>query len=233
MTLMVKNLPAMQETQVQSLGWEDLLEKGMATHSSVLAWRVPLFLPGKLHRGAWRGLWRVRHSWVTTTFTFKDIQDKLSSRQLYTGAWRAGPRSGLAIWIVSHYIDGIHVILQGALVVKKLPANAGDIRDAGSIPGLGRTPGGGHGNPLQYCCLENPMERGAWWTIVHRVTESQTQLRQQLCIALWKVNHSTRYSKSGPQSESEIIRKILYVYFSLNGFQQILWKYSVSKTGFE
>ena len=48
------------------------------------------------------------------------------------------------------------------LVVKNPPANAGDIRDVGSIPGLGRFPGEGHGNPLQYSCLENPVDRGAW-----------------------------------------------------------------------
>ena len=57
-------------------------------------------------------------------------------------------------------------------VVKSLPANAGDIRDAGFIPGLGRSPGEGNGNPLQYHCLENPMVRGAWWATVHRVAES-------------------------------------------------------------
>ena len=57
-------------------------------------------------------------------------------------------------------------------MVKNLSANAGDIRDSGSIPGLGRSPGGGHGNPLEYSCLENPMDRGAWQAIVHRVTES-------------------------------------------------------------
>ena len=51
---------------------------------------------------------------------------------------------------------------QAALVVKTLPANAGDIKDEGLIPGLGRFPGGGHGNPLQYSCLENPMDGGAW-----------------------------------------------------------------------
>ena len=48
------------------------------------------------------------------------------------------------------------------LVVKNSPANAGDLRNTGSIPGLGRSPGGGNGNPLQYSCLENPMDRGAW-----------------------------------------------------------------------
>ena len=57
-------------------------------------------------------------------------------------------------------------------MVKNLPANAGDIRDVGLIPGLGRSPGGRHGNPLQYSCLENPMDRGAWWAAVHRIAES-------------------------------------------------------------
>ena len=66
---------------------------------------------------------------------------------------------------------------QVALVVKNLPANAGDVRDTGSIPGSGRSPGGGHGNPLQYSCLENPMDREAWWATVHRVTQSWTRLK--------------------------------------------------------
>ena len=56
-----------------------------------------------------------------------------------------------------------------ALVVKNLPANAGDIRDTALIPGSGRSPAEGHGNPLQYSCLENPMDRGAWWATVHGV----------------------------------------------------------------
>ena len=61
-------------------------------------------------------------------------------------------------------------------VVNNPSANAGDIRDAGAVPELGRSPGGGHGNPLQYSCLENPMDRGAWQAIVSRVTNSWTQL---------------------------------------------------------
>ena len=60
---------------------------------------------------------------------------------------------------------------QVPLVVKNPLANAGDIRDAVSIPGSERSPGGGHDNPLQYSCLENPMDRGVWWATVHRVTE--------------------------------------------------------------
>ena len=62
-------------------------------------------------------------------------------------------------------------------MVKNPPADAGDLRDEGSVPGLGRSSGGGHGNPLQYSCLENPMDRGAWWATVHAVTKSQTQLK--------------------------------------------------------
>ena len=61
-----------------------------------------------------------------------------------------------------------------ALVVKNLPVNAGDIRDMVSTPGLGRSLGGGNGNPLQYFCLENTMDRGAWRPTVHGVTKSQT-----------------------------------------------------------
>ena len=62
----------------------------------------------------------------------------------------------------------------GGSVVKNVPANAGDVRDVGSIPGLGRSPGGGHDNPLHYSCLENLINRGAWWAMVHRVTKSWT-----------------------------------------------------------
>ena len=67
---------------------------------------------------------------------------------------------------------------QVVLVVKNLPANAGDQRGVGSIPRLGRSPRGGHGNPLQYSCLENPMDRGAWWVTVPRVAKSSTRLKQ-------------------------------------------------------
>ena len=66
---------------------------------------------------------------------------------------------------------------QVALVVKNPPAKAGDLREAGSIPGSGRSPGVGQGNPLQYVCLENHMDRGAWWATVHGASKSGTWLR--------------------------------------------------------
>ena len=65
-----------------------------------------------------------------------------------------------------------------ALVVKTPPAIANDVRYVGSIPGLGRSRGGGHGNPLEYSCQENSLDRGAWWVTVHRVTKSQTRLKR-------------------------------------------------------
>ena len=66
---------------------------------------------------------------------------------------------------------------QVALVVKNLPVNAGDIRDASSVPGSGRSPGRSHGNPLQYFYLGNPMDREAWRATVHRIAKSWTQLK--------------------------------------------------------
>ena len=103
-----------QETQVQSMGLEDLLEKGMASHSSILA-------PPTRKRG------------------LKEI--------------------------FVDFPDG-----------SEIKASACNVGDLGSIPGLGRSPGEGNGNPLQSSCLENPMDRGAWPATVHGVTKSQTLL---------------------------------------------------------
>ena len=87
----------------------------------------------------------------------------------------------LSLLVLKYASCSIRICLFGAsqvvLVVKNLLANAGDIRDAESIPGLGRSPGEGHDNPLQYFCLKNPMDRRAWWAMVHRVTKSWTQLK--------------------------------------------------------
>ena len=129
------------ETQVWSLDWEDALEEGMATHSSILTWRIPWTEePG----GLWSmGSQRVGHDWATDLI------------------W-----SDLFPWAS-----------QVVLVVKNPPANA-YVTDVGSILGSGRCPTGGHGNPLQCSCLENPMNRGTWRAIVHRVTKSQTWLKR-------------------------------------------------------
>ena len=70
-------------------------------------------------------------------------------------------------------------------MVKNLSADAGDLGDTSSIPGWGRSPGEGNGNPLQYSCLENPMDRGAWWVTVHRITKSQTLLGTFLLVSFF------------------------------------------------
>ena len=111
------------------------LEREIATHSSILAWRIPgMGEPiGLLSMGSHR----VGHDWS----------------DLAAAAARCS---------------------QVVLVVMNPSANTGDVRGACSVPGSGRSPGGGHSNAFQYSCLENPMDRRAWWTMVHRVTESQT-----------------------------------------------------------
>ena len=91
----------------------------------------------------------------------------------------------LAVIIINFFTFSIYIfnlknyavygLLQG-LSSKKSACNAGDV---GLFPGLGRSPGGGHGNPLHYSCLKNPMDRGAWWATVHGVTKSQTRWKRQ------------------------------------------------------
>ena len=84
---------------------------------------------------------------------------------MLTGMWRA--------WIIHPLPAGMSM---GWLSGKKSACNAEDSGDAGLIPGSGRSSGGGHGNPLQDSCLENPMDRGAWQAIVYSIAKSQTQL---------------------------------------------------------
>ena len=96
-----------------------------------------------------------------------------------------------------------------ALMVKNPLANVGDTRDWGLIPGSGRSPGGGHGNPLQYSCLENPMDRGAWRATVHRVAKNWTPLstHTSLCLTssglLWGRERDLFPLPSGPKGQKE------------------------------
>ena len=114
-------LPAMEETRVRSLGWEFPLEKGVAIHSSILAWRIPWTeKPGGLQS---IGLQRVGHDWATNTHTHNI------------------PFYGYTTFCLS-----ICQLIEG------------------------------NGNPLQRSCLENPMDRGAWWATVHGVAKSRTRL---------------------------------------------------------
>ena len=83
----------------------------------------------------------------------------------------------MVLIFISVMANDIEWASQVALVVKNPPTNAGDIRDTGLIPGLGRCPGGGNGTSLQYSCLETAMLRAAWWTTVHRIPQIQMQLR--------------------------------------------------------
>ena len=79
--------------------------------------------------------------------------------------------------LLAPFRETIDLFTHLVLVVKNPPASAGDMRDTSSIPGSGRSPGRGNGNPLQCSCLENPMDRGAWGATVYRVAKSWTRLK--------------------------------------------------------
>ena len=145
----------------------------MATHSSIPAWRIPgTGEPGGLPS---MGSHRVRHDW----------NDLTAAAVRKNGSWfsltenSAGHQALLPL-LTSFYSH--HQLMGLFLFYWKLPSNSvvkkppeGDSRDASSIPGLGLSPRERHDNSLQYFCLGNPMDRGAWWAIVHGVTELDTQ----------------------------------------------------------
>ena len=106
----------------------------------------------------------------------------MGHRLLVARGWGDG-ESGceVSFWGWSNILRGF----PGGSVVKNPPANAGDVRDLSSIPELGRSPGEGHGNPPQYSCLENPVDRRAWWATVHWVANSRTRLKQLSTQIFW------------------------------------------------
>ena len=112
--------------------------------------------------------------------------------------WSLGHLSSVSLYLHKDSLLSVYLCLsvslssynrasQAALVVKNPPAHAGDIRDVGSVPGLGRSPGGGHGNPLQCSCLQSPMDRGAWQATIHSIAMSQTRLKRHSVHAFHKI----------------------------------------------
>ena len=149
----VKRLPTMRQTRVRSVGQEVPLEKEMATHSSTLAWKIPWTEePGRLQS---MGLQRVGHDFTTSLQS--SVSGSVYSHFFETDSQNCG---NLCHSCVPCGSDG-----------KESACNAGDL---GSLPGLGKSPGGGNGNPLQYSCLENPMDRGAWPATVRGVPKGWT-----------------------------------------------------------
>ena len=104
----------------------------------------------------------------------------------------------VAAWIGREFREEwIHVwASQVEPVVKNPPANAEDETDVGSIPGSDRSPGGGHGNPPQYSCLENPMDRGAWWATVYEVAKSRRQLSKETTTFTTCMNSPKHFTQS-------------------------------------
>ena len=163
------------------------LEKEMATHSSVLAWRIPG--TGEPGGPPSMGSHRIGHDWSDlAAAAARIIQAVLPGVGFSMGVyWNTCLGRHRGILLEKHKVNRrspFHAsgcfrvcvwclgIFQAALVIKNRPAKAGYVTDVGSIPGSGRSPGEGNGNPLQYSCLENPRDRGAWQGTVHRATKS-------------------------------------------------------------
>ena len=109
--------------------------------------------------------------WLTTPYYIHCVSSATSARHSIWGHTLIQTTPGKLVLVTDTWAS------QVTLVVKNLPANAGDVRKVGLIPGSGRFPGVGHGDPLQYSWLENPIDRGStvlWWVMVHRVTKSWT-----------------------------------------------------------
>ena len=164
-------------------------------------------------------IWSLRHSQPFNVRT--EPEEGLWSRERQERkAWGEGKPSWM-LGVGFEVCIGVHQGSQVALVVKNPPANAGDTKDMGSILGLRRYPGEGSGNPLQYSCLENPMNRGTWLAVVHRVTDSQTRQRRlstHTCIGV----HQGKW-------------KSLWVYYTLtyitreNAKWYVSWRGEISK----
>ena len=139
-------------------------------------------LGNPVDRGAWRATVHRSHKQVDTTkrlnknihfrseIQLQGLQQKISVSCLVFSYWLFPLPTGHHFKLYYLFILGF----PGGLAVKNPPANATDTGDMGSIPGSGRSPGGRNGNPLQFSCLENPMDTGTWRATVHRVAKNQT-----------------------------------------------------------
>ena len=154
----------------------------MAPHSSTLAWKIPWTEePARLQS---MGSLRVGHDWATSLSLFTSCIGEGNGNPLQCsclenprdgGAWWAAIYGVAQSWTRLKWLSSISTTL-GFPGGSEVKASAWNARDPGSIPGLGRSPGEGNSAPLQYSCLENPMDGGVWWAAAHRVTKSQTQL---------------------------------------------------------
>ena len=148
----------------------------------------------------------------------------LNWKSQWSGQSRAS--RNLLVRVKTQHLPEIYVKegFPGGAVVKKLPANKGDTRDSGSVSGLGRSPRIGNSNPLQYSCLENSMDREAWWATIHVFTKSQTWLSAHEysfpSVLLSKVNFAKHFTNiMFTYSPSDPMRPVFMILFYIWGYR--------------
>ena len=208
----------MQETCVRTLGWEDPPEKGKATHSSILAWRIPWLYSS----------WGCKELDMTERLSLS-LENRDEHPFFLPSVCCAGSLWG-ARGLSCPGAEGLLVLQPGmelmppelegkfltarpevALVVQSSPAHEGDVTDEVSTPGSGRSPGEGHGNLFAYPCLEDPVERGAWWAAVPGVTRSQMPLQ-------WLSMHRPpeKPPRQAPSFSQKSTYSIIHIYVYIN-----------------
>ena len=118
---------------------------------------------------------------LASPFSVQFLEKQRGLPQVVSNSTVVSNSSNIDSWAFAPSLHYICDCFPGGSVATNPPANAGDAGDMGSIPGSRKSPGVGNGSPLQYSCLENPMDRGPWWVTVHGVTKSLTQLSTHVC----------------------------------------------------
>ena len=209
----------MWETWVWSLDWKDPLEKGKATHSSILAWRIPwavCIVHGVAKSRTWLSNSHFHFVLLRSSLREFPVTHTCQAPSTFPLSFLTGSPPSLVLMAHSPVFKQWLLNQQGFPASSDCYESACNAGDPGSVLEVGRSPGEGNSNPLQYSCLENPKDRGAWQATVHGVTESDTT--EQVTLLLLWISKDTTVTVKTKQwnlmpSDSAILCESLEVLF--------------------